>query len=501
MPTYRLTPAVVFATLIVHGCGGSQMAAEAPRQTSHGGTLELLYNDPLDFGKPDDRCEIDGCRRLLELIEGAERTVDLAAYGTRHQTEILEALERAQARGVRVRLVFDRDAEGKNYYRHTEMWEERLGAAVTDEEYTRRHVARQQQQSFREPRCERPEGFEGPVQCFAFDIGDRWIVGAHASIEDFTDPELGGGMDPIMHHKFAVIDDSWVWTGSANISDSCTGGYSFNVVAVTDSPAIARQYANEFSLMYEEGRFHSDKPPNDIELVVLDNAEVVTLFSPQDKPMEGVEALLNRAQERIDVTIFFITHVRITAALINAHLRGVDVRVIVDATSAENGYTKHEILRDVGVSVKVEDWGGKMHAKAAAIDGEFVIAGSMNWTSAGERTNDENTLLIRSPELAEGFHEMFEGLWASIDDRWARPGARPVPESWDSGTACTDGVDNDFSGFADDEDPGCSEEGRPSAPLPPHRVLSRDQNPADLGYRVHTSGPCDPNYPDWWVCR
>ncbi len=500
MQRIRLMCAALAAAIWLAGCAGSQTGAEIPAVQSSG-TIELIYNDPLAVSRPKNSCETEACQRLLELIEGAEHTIDLAAYGTRDQSELLEALERAQERGVRVRLVFDRDSEGRNYYTSTEEWEARLGGSVTDYEYTVRHKEREAQRSRPEPRCERPEGFEGPLSCFALDFGDRWLLAGHASIEDFTAEEHGGGMDPIMHHKFAVIDERWVWTGSSNFSNSGTGGYNFNVVVVSDSPEIARLFSREFALMYEEERFHSDKPPSDIRPIQLENAEAVVLFSPQDDAMRAaVETLIHRAQERIDVTIFFLTHVRVTAALIAAHLRGVEVRVIVDATSAENGYTKHEILREAGIAVKVEDWGGKMHAKAAAIDGEFVVAGSMNWTSAGDRTNDENTIMLRSTELAAGFHDTFDYLWDTIDERWAELGARPLPESWDSGTSCTDGVDNDFSGLVDDEDPGCSEEGRPSAPLPPHRFLPRDENPESLGYRIQRSEPCDPDAPAWWMC-
>jgi phosphatidylserine/phosphatidylglycerophosphate/cardiolipin synthase-like enzyme len=499
MHPFRLVAATACAALLAGGCAGSQTRAGAPTQGA--GTLELFFNDPLAVTGPSNECVTEACQRLLALIERAEHTIDLAAYGTRGQDDLLKALERAQARGVRVRLVFDRDSEGNNYYTSTLEWEERLGAAATDEEYTRRHAARQVESPQRQPNCERPEGFEGPVQCFAVDLEDRWLIAAHASVEDFTDPDVGGGMDPIMHHKFAVIDGLWVWTGSSNFSNSGTGGYNFNVVTVTDSLAIAEKFTREFNLMYEEGKFHSEKPANDIDVVKLDNAEVVVLFSPQDSPMRYVETMIDRARERIDVTIFFLTHTGVTASLIAAHQRGVAVRIIVDATSAENGYTKHEIAREAGIPVKVEDWGGKMHAKAAAIDGTYLVSGSMNWTSAGERTNDENTFLIKSPDLAHEFHEYFDYLWGTIDERWAKLGARPLPESWDSGTSCTDGVDNDFSGLVDDEDPGCSEEGRPSAPLPPHGSLPRDRSPAELGYRIHRAEACEPDHQPWWECK
>ncbi|MDE0450795.1 MAG: phospholipase D-like domain-containing protein [Gammaproteobacteria bacterium] len=200
----------------------------------------------------------------------------------------------------------------------------------------------------------------------------------------------------------------------------------------------------------------------------------------------AVQPLVARAKSTIDVSIFFLTHKYVTADLIDAHRRGVRVRIIVDATSATNGYTKHELLRVAGLPLKVENWGGKMHAKAAAIDGEFLIVGSMNWTSAGDSANDENTLILRSRRLAAEYGVWFEHLWQSIPDRWLPRGARPDPESPDSRSACADGVDNDFDELVDSDDPGCALRPPPLADLPPHRLVAKSPwTPTPRTHRVY----------------
>jgi phosphatidylserine/phosphatidylglycerophosphate/cardiolipin synthase-like enzyme len=289
-----------------------------------------------------------------------------------------------------------------------------------------------------------------------------------------------------MHHKFFVVDGRRVFTGSANISDSDIGGYSANVMLVIDSAAVAGAYLAEFEQLWA-GRFHSEKKRSANTSFNVDGIPVRVLFSPQDKAVDtGVRPLLAQARSTIDLAIFYLTNKYITADLLAAQQRGVQVRVIVDATSAENGYSKHEILRAAGIQVKVEAWGGKMHAKAAAIDRKWLIAGSMNWTRAGDDTNDENTLLINSPRLAAQQHAYFDALWRGIPERWLTD--RPAPESRESGTACSDGIDNDFDGLIDtvagNADPGCS--GRAVlAPLPGHRVISKAESPAPpAGYTL-----------------
>ena len=215
-----------------------------------------------------------------------------------------------------------------------------------------------------------------------------------------------------------------------------------------------------------QGSFHGAKPPSPPQRVQLGDVHVTGLFSPQDRPIErGVRPLIQNARDRIDVSIFFLTHKLLTADLIAAHRRGVRVRVLLDATAATNGYSKHALLRAAGIPVKVEDFGGKMHAKAAVIDNHTVITGSMNWTSAGEGGNDENTLLLRSPRLATQFAAWFNSLWDRVDERWLHD--QPLPEGRFSGTACTDGVDNDFDHAVDGSDTSCaSEDGSSGPPLP-----------------------------------
>jgi phosphatidylserine/phosphatidylglycerophosphate/cardiolipin synthase-like enzyme len=450
------------------------------------GTIELLLHDPSGRPGPSEACEINLCRSLLELIQGAQTSIDFAVYGVRGQPEIIAALEAAKARGVRIRGVVDRDVAGKNYYRDTDEVARRLGNVRDDRKVDaaleREETKRERSNKYAaKPVCGQPEGFAGFVQCLAYDLGDRCLLAAHASRDAFGgsgDDSDGDGagkvFNKIMHHKFFVIDGRRLWTGSTNVSDSGTGGYNSNLVVVLDSPTVAGWYTQEFERMWTDGDYHQRKPSSGKLRTKVGDAEVQVLFSPQDKAMtDGVRPVLQRAKRRIDIGVFYLTHKAITKDLLDAHRRGVEIRVILDATAAKNGYTKHELLRAAGIPVKVEVWGGKMHMKSAAVDGEWVIAGSMNWTSAGEWDNDENTLIIRDPKLASQYHAFFDQLWAGIPETWAT--RNPDPESRDSIYSCTDGFDNDYDGLADNADPGCSDNPPPLPELPPHWIVAKDQ--------------------------
>jgi len=259
-----------------------------------------------------------------------------------------------------------------------------------------------------------------------------------------------------MHNKFFIVDGKYIWTGSANISDTGTGGYNANVVALIESEFIASKYLIEFEQMFIDEKFHrAKKKLKKTKLQTHINGQEVNIyFSPQGYAMyRGVIPLIKDAKDSIDISIFFLTHKNISKELVKASKRGVSIRVILDATAASNGYSKHNYLRDSGIPVKVENWGGKMHMKSAIIDKKHLIVGSMNWTSAGESKNDENTLIIKNFKDAPKYQRFYNLMWNSIPDKWLRED--PMPESKDSGTSCYDDVDNDFDGKIDAKDPNC----------------------------------------------
>ena len=72
-------------------------------------------------------------------------------------------------------------------------------------------------------RCQRRQKAPEPtarraLQCLAFDLGGRWLLARHASIDDFVaDQEGAGGPHRIMHDKFFIIDGRGVWTGGLHL--------------------------------------------------------------------------------------------------------------------------------------------------------------------------------------------------------------------------------------------------------------------------------------------
>lgn len=404
--------------------------------------VEIIVASPL-YKLPSNECKTDICARLLEVINNANESIDFAIYGLRGQHEILNALINAQKRGVSIRGLVDKDLNGKSYYSDTYLIEKNLKNIKSDywqDVKTSRILEKEQYKG--KDRCIRPEGHKGYLQCFE---GKGYASKEHFSFKG-----------DIMHNKFFIIDNRFVWTGSANISDTGTGGYNANIIALIDSEYIASKYLIEFEQMFKDGKFHRAKKKLKKENLItnINGQEVSIYFSPQGYAMyRGVIPLIEDAKESIDISIFFLTHNNVSKELVKAKNRGVSVRVILDASGATNAYSKHNYLRDKGIPIKVENWGGKMHMKSAIIDKKHLVLGSMNWTDAGQSKNDENTLIIRNYDDASNYQEFYNLMWNSIPDRWLNND--PMPESLESVGSCYDGIDNDFDSNIDAKDLNC----------------------------------------------
>ena len=410
---------------------------------SYADSLKIITNSPIDKIGPSSECNEDICYSLLELIDNSNSSIEFAIYGVRGQPEILDALKSAKDRGVEIRGVLDKDVNNERYYRDTHKLEKIFKEKIRDDfnyDLETKKILSKKKYS-ENNKCQRPKDTNGPLQCFEGK--------GYASKNPF--PFKGD----IMHNKFFIIDDQYVWTGSANISDTGIGGYNANNVVVLDSKFFAKYYLEEFEQLYS-GKFHRRKAiarHKDISKKI-DSANISLVFSPKGYAMEKIFPIIKDAKQSIDIPIFFLTHNAVSKELVKAHNRGVAVRVIIDATGASNGYSKHQYLRDNGIKVKVENWGGKMHMKTAIIDQMHIIIGSMNWTKNGVTKNDENTLIIKNaPAKALQLSKFFNEMWLSIPDKWLDEDAKA--ESQDSINSCTDKIDNDFDKLIDNKDIKC----------------------------------------------
>jgi phosphatidylserine/phosphatidylglycerophosphate/cardiolipin synthase-like enzyme len=151
-------------------------------------------------------------------------------------------------------------------------------------------------------------------------------------------------------------------------------------------------------------------------LVAPAAAELRAAFSPGDA-QELVLSTITGAEKSILVAAYSFTSRPVAEALVEAHKRGVDVRVVADAKSNGTKYTAVTYLANQGVPVRTNSSYAIMHNKFLVIDSRHVQTGSYNYTAAAAGRNAENVLVARdAPEIAARYAEEWQRLWEEGDE-------------------------------------------------------------------------------------
>ena len=111
--------------------------------------------------------------------------------------------------------------------------------------------------------------------------------------------------------------------------------------------------------------------------------------------------------------MFTITDDRISRAILDAHRRGVKVRIITDNEKADDPGSDMRPVRARPASrqaatVRPPTPCRHMHHKFAIFDGARLLNGSYNWTRGAADINYENLDRHRRPDLLAAFAAEFE---------------------------------------------------------------------------------------------
>jgi len=128
-------------------------------------------------------------------------------------------------------------------------------------------------------------------------------------------------------------------------------------------------------------------------------------FSPNHGATKAVVDALDGAKSTVLVQAYSFTSAPIAKALVEAHDRGVDVQVILDRKETGSKYSSADFLAHAGITTLIDGRHAIAHNKVMVIDGVAVITGSFNFTTAAERQNAENLLVIHDGTLAARYAE------------------------------------------------------------------------------------------------
>ncbi len=137
-------------------------------------------------------------------------------------------------------------------------------------------------------------------------------------------------------------------------------------------------------------------------------------FSPGSACLDRIVHRFKSARRSADVCVFTITDDRIARAMLDAHRRGVKLRLVTDNDKAYDLGSDIREFEAAGIPTKIDRTPAHMHHKFAIFDGTRLLNGSYNWTRSAAEANEENIVDTGDPDLVEAFAAEFKKLWNSL---------------------------------------------------------------------------------------
>ncbi|MDO8754920.1 MAG: phospholipase D-like domain-containing protein [Anaerolineales bacterium] len=319
---------------------------------------EVYFTDPLVINNPD---AIAGSieEELILLIFNAQTSIHIASFEF-NLTPVAEALIAAKNRGVDVKWVTD-DKNGLAY-----------------------------------------DIKPGRGQ-FAL------LTGAGIEVKD------DAGRSALMHNKFWIFDQQIVWTGSTNITVNGIFKQNNNVIVI-HSPEIAYSFEREFQEMWN-GQFGPRAPSTvNNQWAIVDGTPIQVLFSPEDKIVSNLIALVKDAQFSIRFLAFSFTDYPLAQVMIDRAKAGVDVKGVFETFGSSSPNSELRTFWCAGVPARQDGNVSFLHDKLIIVDNSIVVTGSLNYSSNADESNEENVVIMDNAEIAALYLLEFEKLWNQARD-------------------------------------------------------------------------------------
>lgn len=220
---------------------------------------------------------------------------------------------------------------------------------------------------------------------------------------------LGVGL---MHDKILVVDNKFVWIGSANMTGDSLKTHS-NLVLGMHSPALADHLIAKAESLPEAGK--GDFFPYKEFQIGGQKLECYFLPDEAKNGLQRIKELIRSAKKTVRVAMFTWTRQDLAHEVIKAAKRGVKVQVVIDNNSGKGASAQIvKLLKQNGIDVHLSQGVGLLHHKFMVVDKKVLVNGSANWTKAAFGTNDDCFLVLNdlSTRQAEKLEQEWKILYA-----------------------------------------------------------------------------------------
>ena len=145
--------------------------------------------------------------------------------------------------------------------------------------------------------------------------------------------------------------------------------------------------------------------PKNSKNIHLATSSVRACFTPGANCESEILSLISQAKSEILVQAYAFTSENIGNALLAAHRRGVQTRIIYDKKAAKERYSQIPRLNSLGIKTIPDNIRGISHNKIIVLDRTVVVTGSYNFSNGARDKNAENVDMLSNAELANEFVE------------------------------------------------------------------------------------------------
>lgn len=223
------------------------------------------------------------------------------------------------------------------------------------------------------------------------------------------------------------VDETVYYSDDAAVVDSFKTEFDNSWVDTTNFA----NYANVKSLTREYPTYSIDADPN---------------FPPAQNFATRNESAINGEKSKIDAIQFRITDASQADAIINAHGRGVPVRMIVDNGEYRNAkylWDAYNVdrLYTAGIKLRWRGHDGENHEKLTLLYGQAMsIFGSSNWTSASASSQQEHNYFTKKSWIFSWFEDQFNRMWNNSAGHTETVAFVPAPPDKPSNKSPSDGA-------------------------------------------------------------
>lgn len=215
-----------------------------------------------------------------------------------------------------------------------------------------------------------------------------------------------------VHHKILVVDEQYVWIGSANFTDSAFSSQE-NLMICVSSSELAHFLQREAEVFRGIAKRDPHTPPvftvreQTIRLGLLPhdgfppkkNEEFINKYSK-----ELLLEIIQHAKHKIQISMMVWTDLELANAIKNAYKRGVKIEVL----AADFGGILPDLIK-AGIQVRVNPSLSFMHNKFMYVDNAILVNGSANWSKSSFTRNDESYIVLDPLKIEQ--QELLDSYW------------------------------------------------------------------------------------------